>query len=562
MNKSLLTLSAALCAGLMATAGTPEIFNGEFANAVSANGAWGVSATYSMVSVINTKTGEVTPLEIEGASVTTGGCVADNGTLVFSTWDAPYLLINGEPVLLDPESALDWQAVYPHSITPDASRVVGAFTPTERRGEMYNFPAIWDIDAEGKVIKATELPCPTVDFTGRPPQRCDALHVSNDGKIIVGNLVDYSGIFPQPIVYVQGEDGEWSYSLPANHLLNPDNLEFPEWPEDMPNPPSPEEYMTESEKAAYEAAVEEYYQTWENYPEPTDYLSGEGLANYTAALEAWKQLQQEHKVAVNAFFDVFKLLYDSATMFITNNEQISPDGKSIACGALIQQADYSEKYYTMIFDLENGDITKTSPEMGVFPTTLMNGGIALGTNLAADSGQPQVCYIKLPENEEYIKLYDYYTTENPELAAWLYENFYKKFEFEIMWSGQVLSFDDVFTGQVWMSSDMSTVFGGVNCGLWDTEYEYEEGLCSYLVTDATSGVSKVSVGGKDIKVSAARGGVINIAGDASFVTVYDVTGREVFGAPAAASVATGLSNGAYIVKVDSANGSKTVKVAF
>lgn len=569
MKKSLLTLSAALCAGLTATAGTQELISDTYAMGISPNGLWGASSFYNVVSVVNLSTGEVNYLDVEG-DTGNGNNMANNGTLVMSVQDQAYIVVNGEGREFDPTLTETYTLTWLHGITPDATRIVGSYSPAQSRGEMTTFPALWEVDADGYPTKMVELPYPTVDFTGRMPQGCNAIVISADGKTIVGHLVDYLGAYVQPIVYTEGEDGEWSYSLPANELLNPDHLVPPEDPGEYPDWVNPEDFMSEEEAAEYNEAMEEYYATWDEdlRPNPVEYMTEEELEEYNAAVEAYDAAVAEWEAKTPAFNEFMDKIAETATSFIFNDMLLSPDGKTVAAGAQnvegISFWDRTVSNYTILIDIASGEITKLPDTLSVYPNQLLDNGVILGVNGTAMGATPPQAYIKLPDNEDYIPFEQYLAATNTEAYDWVIENLTKTIELYDMETWEEYEEDFLFTGIVWMSDDQKTFFGGVQSFYWEEDEDpSEQGCCSYLITDRElGGVSKLPVNGKDIKVSATRGGIINIAGDATGVTVYDLTGRVMFSAPAAASVATGLSNGAYIVKVDSANGTKTVKVAF
>ncbi len=91
-------------------------------------------------------------------------------------------------------------------------------------------PVLWIRGEDGNFGKPVELPYPTTDITGRVPQYVTAIALSDDGSTVLGQVRDYSGRIHYPIVYTNN-NGEWTYSLPAMSLVNPDNIELPKIPE-------------------------------------------------------------------------------------------------------------------------------------------------------------------------------------------------------------------------------------------------------------------------------------------------------------------------------------------
>lgn len=568
MKKSLLTISATLLTGLAASAAGPVVMEECFPIAVSPNGEWGVNSMYAEAAIVNLKTGQQTVVEGE-VYASPAVCIANNGSMVYSDYsDVSYIVINGESIKFDSSELLEYRTIILNGISADATRVVGVYTPVQNtRGTMDRYPAMWEIDEHGKVLSVTKLPCPEKDFTGQIPQSSNALAISEDGKTILGNVIDNRGYMPQPIIYKQADDGTWAYSLPASSLINPDGVEFPEIGEEPPYV-QVTDFMGEEQKEKYQEALDEYWAEYMSgntdavYPDATDYLTEEELAAFEEAANAYNTWLEE-------FYEILAI-YDeevmpASTVFETNAETLSPDGNFMAAlsyKAVIDPADpWTEiiTYQTVSFNLETGEISFSPEGQNFCPNQVLDGGVIIATDSTAGDGLPQISYIRNGYDAEFVPIYDYYKETNPEVAEWIYENFKKEFVVENLWMGTVTEYDGIFTGETWMSKDRTVAFAGVASIYWDEETTYT----SYIINELSTGISNVAVGtGNDIKISAVRGGQINIAGDATRVTVYDLSGRAVFSAPAAATVATGLNGGAYIVKVDSANGSKTAKVTF
>lgn len=561
MKKSLLTLSAALLAGLAMSAATPTIVEGVYAAGVSPNGEWGVCTDGIGLILVNLKTGEKTVLEETGL-ITPGGCISNDGTIVYvSDMDQPFIAINGVVKAFDTTELLDCSIVYLDGISADGKYVVGSFSRSSMYGEeMGGYPAVWEVDPEGNVVKATELPCPTVDFTGRTPQRCDAIAISEDGKTIVGNLIDYRGMMPQPVVYTLGEDGEWTYSMPASSLLNPKGLTFPELAPE-PYRPSASDFMTEEEYIAYLTAVDEWWQDMSKpYPEVSDFMTEEEIEKFNEAAAIYNEWTE----SLFEYLGVYDEIMADSPIFEVNSEILSPDGKMIALSQFNVVTDPDDPwniytvYNVLSINLETGAIYSSPEGENYIPNQIIDGERIIALDRPASDQLPQVAYIKDGPDAEFVSLYDYYLEKNPGVAEWLNENFHKSFQLYSWATGDYIDEEGIYTGLTYMSKDGSTQFSGVLSYIWDPVNDYT----SYIIQDTMTGIGMVNVGNTELTVTAAPGGVINIAGDADFVTVYDLTGRVVFRAPAAATVATGLSSAMYIVKVDSANGSKTVKVTF
>lgn len=110
-------------------------------------------------------------------------------------------------------------------VSGDGSRAVGwinSFT-----GGLFYIPFYCDIASDGNVGEPQPIPCPTNVPGGRGgAQQCIAICASLDGKVVAGSITDGSGFREFPVVFIQGEDEEWSYVFPTASLSDNGSLSF------------------------------------------------------------------------------------------------------------------------------------------------------------------------------------------------------------------------------------------------------------------------------------------------------------------------------------------------
>ncbi|MBQ6938977.1 MAG: hypothetical protein IJN35_03930, partial [Muribaculaceae bacterium] len=258
---------------LMATAVMAQVtrhHDGFYFDKMSPNGKWVASQNIGSVFIYIQDGDEYVEYAASPDAVTEyyatgiGNCISNNGILVGSTNDATCAYWqDGQwtPLLVKEENAALNMA---HGITPDGSRIVGQVggSGLNMYSEIMVKPVYWDRNAEGGYDSYQPLPCPTTDFCGRKPQYITAIAVSDDGKTVIGQIVDWSGFFIYPIIYTQDNEGVWSYRTIDEGVLYPEGTQFAPWPGEMPDP---KEYMTEEELAEYLEAMNEYMIELEKY---------------------------------------------------------------------------------------------------------------------------------------------------------------------------------------------------------------------------------------------------------------------------------------------------------
>ena len=329
--------------------------------------------------------------------------------------------------------------------------------------------------------------------------------------------------------------------------------------------------MTDEAKAQYDAAMDNWRATGyqpDLYPNAAEYMTPEQVAAYNKDSEEYNKLAAEYNEKLMAFFDILEKAFAESTLFEYNSFTLSPDGKLLT-GNQVEIENNPDSwyptstYFTWIFDLASGDApVKLSDSPGISAVQVLNGGTVMGVNGNSMSANPPQSFIKLPENAGYIALEEYLKTADPEAYTWMQENLFKEITVYNTETYEPEAIDFMLSGIAYVSEDLKTIYSGIGTYAWGTDDPSGSGYSSYYLSQGTAGIGSAVAGNGSITVRALRGGELRIAGEATSVEVYDLTGRKVFAAPAESSISTGLAGGAYIVKVAGPGASRTIKVNF
>ena len=554
MKKLLLSTAVAVMATSSLYAQNHEIHPNEAFAGISPNGKYAVSVVHEALTINDFITGKKHEYE-EGYYAGNGNAISNTGIVVGASMEnAAMYWKDGEWYAI--ESVAGRNMSKADGITPDGTRIVGAVAPEDYTGSFEGLmltPCYWDVNADGTLSDVNFLPFPATDWSGRTPQYVTALSVSDDGKTIAGQIQDYAGIVCQPIVYRQNEEGEWEYDLIHDYLYHPEGVELPDYPgewegadpsaeafltgdeldaynaamEAHVEPIQPEfmDFMSEEEIAAYNAAMEKYYETWDydDYPYYGDYMTEEELAAYDAAMEAYYQanadywdnmpkaedfLSEEGKAAyeqaVNAYNEweekywawqnAFYELAQSLPNMCFNNVILSHDGNTYATSRA--QGDFwsGNTYTPYVFNLENDTYEVNADDMNLIITSMTNDGTLLAQSPASWEYPVAQAYIKPAASGEFIPLYDYIETINPELAGWMKENMthqIETYDYDEDWNPIPSYYEVLATGIPFASADLSTIVLAVE-NTWD----YEDLTAAYgyvLYPNITTAVNTVDI---------------------------------------------------------------------
>lgn len=497
MKKQLLLAMLASCAATAAMAQTPQEYPNYGFCGMSPDGSIIISDIYGTVTILDTAADkEYSYSDADGGdsySTGSGNSVSNTGVVVGQVGgiDACYWQ-NGKWTDLN---NLGRSMSIAFGVSPDGNVIAGAIAPENYQGDFEGLmltPCVWIADGKGGYGAPEFLPFPARDLTGRVPQYVTAVSVSADGKTIAGQITDFGGSNYQPIVYTQGANGEWSYSLPLDNLYHPEGFEMPEDPGEAPNV-QPETFMTQEEIDAYNAAVkayeekqesiifpevtdfmsdeqfvayqkalDEFYETWENYPDPYDFMTAEEIAAYEKAEEEYyaeiaanqypdyKDYMSEDEIAEwqkakeaeeawdekwNDFSMAYNELLEIVPSFVFNNAFITPDGSKI-------YSTYSKETFDMIeweFKVEYcpwainvGENTavdyKNNNGDGLIISSVAADGTILARSMASFDNPAVNAYVLTGGAEEFVDLYDYILEKDATIAAWMKENMTHEYE--------------------------------------------------------------------------------------------------------------------------------------
>lgn len=540
-------------------------------NYISPSGQYVGSQLYSFISIYDVTNNIRIDLGdgMQEYSFGNGNCINDNGIAVGSIGDAATMFVNGEPIYITADSP--YTLSYANGITSDGSMIVGCVSNLENADGSYEstmlVPCYWEVSTDGKPGEAQLLPWPEKDFSGRAPTYVSAIVVNNDGSLIAGQVYDYAGSCCYPIVYTRNADNEWEYTLPAYNLINPDHLEFPEYPSDSPTPPEYTDYMTADEiaayKEAYDAWVASMYQ--DPYPEPTDYMSAESIAAYNKAVDEYNKLAEEFNEKLDAFMAVFEEVMASTPNYVWNSIRLSADSSKFIIAAQKEGMIFWDpsEYVPYMISLSDGSVT-TWPDTNVIPTVVFNNGNVLATTPRTfGSTDPLNSYILRAGVETKQPVYDFLKANRPDFAEWMDKNLRHNYEsFDPETFEPSTAEDYLFVGMVTCNEDMNTWVGVVESYMWEDGEEFGD-YATYVMSDPSSAVETVEAPTNGITLKVNSTGTLSVEGHADSIEIFDLAGRRVYkSGNVSGDLSTGLKSGSYIVRTTAANKAQAHKIVF
>ncbi|MDE6288420.1 MAG: T9SS type A sorting domain-containing protein [Muribaculaceae bacterium] len=564
MKKTLLLLSLGCVSGMMsAEMVAPKIFAPAVFQKMTPDGRYVVSEMYGMVQIFDLVENKSYDYFDENAndmwSVGIGNSFNEQCVLVGSAQtesNAAYWQ-NGKWYSL-PLTGEEKNTNIANAITPDGSRICGTVSIVEMTLDdaTMTVPVLWQRNAEGTYDNYIVLPHPEADHTGRAPQYISAISISPDGKAVAGTVTDCQGRLITPIVYTENENGEWSYSLPMSQFINPENIEIPENPGEYPEWPDAKKYMTPEEVAAYEAAYDEWVQNFYqgDMPEYADYMTAEEKAQYEAAYTAWQEEAAVFEEKQTVYLDALEEICNTSVSCLDNNVFFSPDGKSIAVTAVTFVPDpdswipggTKDVDHVWTIDLASGAIQKYEDCEAHVNNWYPDGTIVAWGNLWGEN--PESYLLKDGKSTSF---YDYLTSINPELKAWVDENMKHVVEIYDWETEEVIQQEGIYVGVPVFSADMKTVASFTSTSAWAPELMYEGYVFDLAQFDGVNS----AVAAADLQVSLNEAGDIVVNGVAATLEVYNLQGVCVASAANVSGVVNvNLANGVYVVKAVSAAG--------
>ena len=464
MNKTLLFIFFALAATtsplFAAEEATPVILPDAMAQKISQDGKRVVAQSYYGSAIVYDITDGNVDYYVDYYPGN-GNCISSDNTLVGQTMDGiAAIMKDGEaetpPSLMGSMSALN-------GITADGSRVCGWMFNFS--GGVMQVPFYCDIDADGTVGSPQILPYPAKDFFNDIPQFCTAVWISDDGRRIIGQVMDATGFFSYPIVYTQDEAGEWSYSLPSAPLFNPDGIPFPEWPEFYEEAPAMTDFMTPEKAQEWEEDLEAYYASGDPDMNPWSiidyYITDEQYEAFEKALADYNARLWDYYNKIDEYWAIMSEFSENAN-FALGVMAMNPEG-TIMTGSMAANSDdenvsdRADAYITYIFNLTDDSFREVrSGYVDLIPTQVLSDGtvVALALNTYRS-------FLLLPDADEFISLEDYLRLSDSPALSWLEENLTSNIQ---VWDPETERYEmkeTVITGLVSFSEDMSVFAGGL-----------------------------------------------------------------------------------------------------
>ena len=442
-----------------------------------------------------------------------GNTVADNGWAVGDNQERAVLFKDGE--IIHPATLETYESSYFNAITKDASRVVGFISNTEKNGIRY-VPIICEIDASGNVGEPVILPYPKVDLFGEAPAYISAVWISDDGKTVAGQVQDWRGYYTYPIIFKEGENGEWSYSLPSEQLFNPTHIPMLKNPwTDEPEFPEPENFMSGVWKTAYLQALAAYSNGESaTAPIPEKYMSDEEFERYKEAVEYYNDWYFSQEDRIKEYIDFYNEMLTLSPTFSDNEMALHPSGEYMMMhgGIINEYKEMEGKIYKFECDSNAYEEIET-PTANIYPNQILSDGTLVCTTPMMDV---PTSYLILPGTNEFITIEEY-LQEFPSIVSWMRET--------IPWG----------SGLVSLSDDKSVLTGALMPGqLADHGENVDYYYSTYFVTITPTGVERIEVTPKDgtYKVYDLKGVKVLETKDASTITslpkgVYVLNGKKV-----------------------------------
>lgn len=450
MKKTLLFVSAMLLAACqICSAQTLNLLENMQVSRKSNDGKIVVSTDASgCMTVQNMESGEILYFEPtddqQRYAVGFGNIFDDEGNMVGNIDDAtPAILKNGEWTALPVAEGdnVSGKLNSADGITPDGKRICGGIARSSfglDSDDVMMAPVIWEKGDDGNYGMYKVLPYPEKDFTGRIPQYVTARSISADGKTVIGQIVDYSGSFPMPVVYREGDDGKWTYEILGAELVYNTEAVWPEYPEKEPERPDATLYMDEEKAKEYAAAYAKYQEDLELYWEGKldEYPAQPFVEDYVTDTEGYNKAMEEYQGEYNKYMqaiqDFDNLFWDFSVVygrsFDFNSVFMSSDGRYMAAMYAQESDDPNvdpmegkQDFRVVRFDLQaDGNPYETCEALDGLPTYVMDDGTVMYATPMQESARET--YLWPLGTTEVTPLYGYMLMKYPEASVLMEEN--------------------------------------------------------------------------------------------------------------------------------------------
>lgn len=479
---------------------------------------------------------------------------------------AAFLLPDQDPELIP--SLEKYSESFAHGISWEGTRLCGILANPNSSGDdqldvdlqtMSYLPFYCDINpATGEVSEPVILPTPKKDFFGIVPQYCTATFISDDGKTILGQVIDNSGYFIYPIVYQEDNNGNWDYTLPSEKLFNPDKLDLPVWPKPEMRAPQAENFINNPElKALFLKMLEDNQNNPYDNPDPyrllNPYTAGSDALMtkdeydaYVEALIEYEKYEVEYQTKINEYYEQFSIFISKSPHFLQSSMAMNSVGTMIAQTQIITKLSGIqpvEYLIPMVFNLMDGSYKKLGDDFSELQITqILPDGTLIAVSPkpgpATPDLTPQHSYVCPPDGDSFILFEDYIKESNPDVYSWMQEFLFHKIPIGYNEEQDIIEKPMTVTGLVAVSDDFTTISAGVDA--WEWVNDNEDGWVTYFIT----GMTPPSAGIKEIQSDFPSKGLYK---------VYNTSGVNILTTKEASEVEK-LPKGIYII-----NGKKIIK---
>lgn len=589
MKKQLLTLACASFIACTCFGQTMKKYEGLLFDKRSPNGQWTTQAMQGSVAIFNRVDSMFYVYgEEEGStySVGQGNAINNNGIIVGGISDSqPAYWQDGEWNLLPLAEADTIVYNSADGITPDGRRIVGSLACSRWGLENNNqtlAPVVWTKGEDGKYGLYQRLPQPATDFSGRAPQYITAHSISDDGKTIFGQIVDYTGMYLCLIVYKEDAEGKWSYQTLGQELLYKEGTEFPAWPKYEPKQPQIQNYMSEEELAEYDEAMalyndstDLYYQglidKFPSYPLYDNYLKNEAKKEeYTQACNKYEKENKAYQDSTSVFNNVF---YEACTekSFAFNEVITSENGRYYVSSLSYPDPDgdplaWSPEVITVpiCFDLQGEKPAMTQLDGNdIITCSVLNDGTVF---MASPSMEyTRNAYVVPAGSKKAISFFDWMKAKSLPAYNWMTENLsfdYTGVEYDEDYNEILVSVpDSLIAGTISVNGE-GTVFSAF---LWDawSNPDYGQYISYFIDLDPALGIAAPKTEATKVKVYPnPTTDILYIDGNICKINIFDLSGRVVYESSSVSysiPMASIAGRGTYLVKLTTTDGNIVVK---
>lgn len=518
-----------------------------------------------------------------------GNCWTNDGMMVGNIDDyTPAIWRNGQWTPLALEDPTVTHIL--RGVTPNGKYICGTRGLPKPTGDVEDYlmsgPVLYERQEDGTYGEPIALPYPEKDITNRIPQYITANNISDDGRTIIGQIVDGNGFLIYPIAFFKEDDGSWTFNLVQQDVVNPQKISFPEFPGSGPIMPMAESFLSPEEKEAYDAAIEEWHEQGSDYesePDPLDFLGEENLEAYLKAEEEYTKVHDAWQVLYVQWRNAYNRLLSTGHTFEFNDLSLSPNGTYYGANAKVDietnnngdialigkkailksngvdthDGNGDKKYIPFVFNLKDDTYKEYDTEFinGVELKVVTDDATIVGVN--EPSPYPQA-YLFLKGENKLTDLKSYISTISKETADWMAVNMTHDIDvYDPENDNYQLVEDYMITGIPYATPDLKT-FVTTAYAIWTAE---GSPYLTYVLTPDSPGAVKSVTSISDLVVKTDATGTIYISRPAD-IEIYDTAGVNVFKAKKITTANPSLDKGIYLIKVVSENGaSVTSKIA-